>query len=94
MNPAMPTYAATPMMPNMMSGVAQMPMMPPMPCKYNIYGLALEITVLTPYSRKKNICIFIQSPLRPNVPNLNRQNPNSLEVKDYWGLKDTHLLLV
>lgn len=31
MNPAMPAYGATPMMPNMMPGVAQMPMMPPMP---------------------------------------------------------------
>ncbi|KAK2866562.1 hypothetical protein Q7C36_002618 [Tachysurus vachellii] len=31
MNPAMPAYATTPMMPNMMPGVAQMPMMPPMP---------------------------------------------------------------
>lgn len=75
MNSAMPTYAATPMMPNMMSGVAQMPMMPPMPCisffflpaltivsdKYNIYGLALEITVLTPCCSntvEKNISAF------------------------------------
>lgn len=32
MNPAMPAYGATPMMPNMMPGVAQMPMMPPMQC--------------------------------------------------------------
>lgn len=32
MNPAMPAYGATPMMPNMMPGVAQMPVMPPMPC--------------------------------------------------------------
>lgn len=32
MNPAMPAYAANQMMPNMMPGVAQMPMMQPMPC--------------------------------------------------------------
>lgn len=37
MNPAMPGYGATPMMPNMMPAIAPMPMMQPMPGKAHFY---------------------------------------------------------